>query len=82
VVSIIIRVVIKDAAAVIMARLVKRLTVLKKLTTSLEISVGRPTPTGCRQILAFVATAINFTLTKNQLPETLFFPPHASGFHA
>jgi hypothetical protein len=81
-VSVIIKSVIKDTTSFIMAGLIKRLAVLQQLTAALQVSVGGPAPTGCREVLTVVPSAIYFTLTKNQLPKALFFPPNALGFHA
>jgi hypothetical protein len=73
--------VIKNAAGFILAGLVERLAVFQQLTASLQISVSRPAPGRCPQILAIIPRPINFTLPKNQLPITLSFPLDALRLH-
>jgi hypothetical protein len=73
--------VIKTAAGVTSVGLIERLAVLQQLPAPLQISVSRPAPGRCGQILAIISGSVNFALAKYQLPKTLPFPSDALRLH-
>jgi hypothetical protein len=56
--------IIKIAVGLISVALIERLAVFQQLPTALQISVGRPPPRRCGQILAIITGSINLALAK------------------
>jgi len=80
-IAIIIAAFVKTAFGFTPVELIECLAIFQQLPPPLQISIGRPPPRGCGQILAIISGSINLALAKYQLPKTLSLPPDALRLH-